>query len=630
MYNLVAMASSNIETNPSLPSTSNTCVNLKKCLCHKDGVTGKTFQFQAASWKTFQTAAQERGDDINDKLKNMWKDGPMGVYHRPCYQLYTSSHHIARFKRNQSDSLSDPAETACPTKRSSRTKTPTEIMCVICLSKKYDKTKKNLLPLVQCMTENAAEKLRRSAHLRQDDRMLTELSDRDLIAIEVRYHHSCYVKYTQRTLEREQMEETPKESQSKYENAFLSVRDHVEKDVITEKLALRLNLLTEEFNENLRDLGDSNPNYQSHKVKQRLIKAFGNRISFWQPQERNKSEIVFSSDIPQGQFVESMYNSDDSDEDDDLEMEHSNLSISNQVSQVELYHVAKHIREELKSIRNRIPDAPTAEDMTVDSIPDSVHAFLAWVLSDDDSAIQNPSINLKRRIMAIGQDLVYNVSNGRVKTPKHVSLAVAVKNLTGSAQVISLLNRFGHAISHNELLEMESAMTTKGIARKKDGVIVPNNIQPQAYASFCWDNNDLNEHTLSGSDTTHCTNGIVIQRRILTCEPPPARPNEEAQPEKPPVPEGIIPFHQVGRKGPALADVDFERFSVSQQDVRIRPANENFGWFLLRLQTPENELYSFNDECVQTVPGECTLQCLLPWLYFPNECHTSYAHNYTS
>ena len=31
---------------------------------------------------------------------------------------------------------------------------------------------------------------------------------------------------------------------------------------------------------------------------------------------------------------------------------------------------------------------------------------------------------------------------------------------------------------------------------------------------FCWDNNDLNEDTLSGANTTHCTNGILIQQKV--------------------------------------------------------------------------------------------------------------------
>ena len=31
---------------------------------------------------------------------------------------------------------------------------------------------------------------------------------------------------------------------------------------------------------------------------------------------------------------------------------------------------------------------------------------------------------------------------------------------------------------------------------------------------MCFDNNDINEETLSGSGTTHCTNGIAIQRQL--------------------------------------------------------------------------------------------------------------------
>ena len=59
----------------------------------------------------------------------------------------------------------------------------------------------------------------------------------------------------------------------------------------------------------------------------------------------------------------------------------------------------------LKSVANKIPDAPTAEDMTYEDIPNSVLNFLMWVLSDDDTMTQSSSANLMRRIMSIVQDL---------------------------------------------------------------------------------------------------------------------------------------------------------------------------------------------------------------------------------
>ena len=70
---------------------------------------------------------------------------------------------------------------------------------------------------------------------------------------------------------------------------------------------------------------------------------------------------------------------------------------------------------------------------------------------------------------------------------------------------MSLLNRFGHTVSYNELLHIESEIASKEIYRTQEGVLIPENIQPQTFTSLCWDNNDINEQTLSGSDTTHCT-----------------------------------------------------------------------------------------------------------------------------
>ena len=48
----------------------------------------------------------------------------------------------------------------------------------------------------------------------------------------------------------------------------------------------------------------------------------------------------------------------------------------------------------------------------------------------------------------------------------------------------------------------------------EDGVIITKTIRPNVPVVFCWDNSDINEETLSGHGTTHCTNGIVIQCEV--------------------------------------------------------------------------------------------------------------------
>ena len=73
-----------------------------------------------------------------------------------------------------------------------------------------------------------------------------------------------------------------------------------------------------------------------------------------------------------------------------------------------------------------------------------------------------------RRIISIGQDLVYSCSRGRLKTPKRVALPLAMKQLTGSSQIVTILNRFGHGISESQLTECETAMAKLQIDEQGD------------------------------------------------------------------------------------------------------------------------------------------------------------------
>jgi len=56
------------------------------------------------------------------------------------------------------------------------------------------------------------------------------------------------------------------------------------------------------------------------------------------------------------------------------------------------------------------------------------------ITQDGKVDIKDPSV--KRLVQSFGQDLLYAVSKGRQKVPKHVTLPLTVKNLTGSKEVI--------------------------------------------------------------------------------------------------------------------------------------------------------------------------------------------------
>ena len=50
--------------------------------------------------------------------------------------------------------------------------------------------------------------------------------------------------------------------------------------------------------------------------------------------------------------------------------------------------------------------------------------------------------------------------------------------------------------------------------QQQEAVFVLSNIQPGGYVTFCWDNNDVAKEAKSGGGTTHCTNGIIVQRQM--------------------------------------------------------------------------------------------------------------------
>ena len=83
-------------------------------------------------------------------------------------------------------------------------------------------------------------------------------------------------------------------------------------------------------------------------------------------------------------------------------------------------------------------------------------------------------------------------------------------HLIGSADIITILNMYGHCQSYSCTLEIEAVMGNSAIAYKS---ILPPSISTEhnSVVNLCWDNCNLNEETPSGAGTTHTAHGIIIQ-----------------------------------------------------------------------------------------------------------------------
>ena len=159
-----------------------------------------------------------------------------------------------------------------------------------------------------------------------------------------------------------------------------------------------------------------------------------------------------------------------------------------------------------------------------------LYNFVAWVAEYSSEATIEKKVEIqdemKSKVLTLAQDLIYISSAGRTQNHKAVSLGMAVKQITGSAKLISMLNGFGHCVSSSTVMNHETALAILS-SNKMTGL--PTGVLPRRFATFDYDNADFNEETLRGKGRTHIANGICIQMAIqvehLNTEKPTASKN---------------------------------------------------------------------------------------------------------
>lgn len=183
---------------------------------------------------------------------------------------------------------------------------------------------------------------------------------------------------------------------------------------------------------------------------------FGETIVFHQPYQKNSPEIVYSSSISVRDVINrsAIQNNKES----------STGSTSRQPSRdpsakLMLYRTAKMIKDQINHCKGMSLYPVSVNDIDLASakqiVPTDVYLFLRWVIMNDDvEADLESSCSIaadERRVLCLAQDLIHCASHGRVKLPKHVGLAMSVRHMTGSKQLVSILNRMGHCSSYDEI-----------------------------------------------------------------------------------------------------------------------------------------------------------------------------------
>lgn len=175
-------------------------------------------------------------------------------------------------------------------------------------------------------------------------------------------------------------------------------------------------------------------------------------------------------------------------------------------------NVAFALRSSVKSVTHKkLPRNVLTENVIEGEceIPDDLFGFISDLVCGPDPRRQNSSEDILK-IRSICSDLIFVINKGKIRPSKHLTLGLAVKSITNSKKLLTILNRYGHTISYNTAEEIETEMTYSHTA--KDSIIPPG-IQPMGglHTHVAFDNFDRFVDTCGGKNTLHDTVGIIYQ-----------------------------------------------------------------------------------------------------------------------
>ena len=122
------------------------------------------------------------------------------------------------------------------------------------------------------------------------------------------------------------------------------------------------------------------------------------------------------------------------------------------------------------------------------------------------------SIKTQRLVYSIGQDICRAVTNDQWKLHKHVLICITMRHLFRSAELITLLNRFGHCENYSFSLELETAIANalQQTSTLLSTQITRNPVAPIVFHSE-FDNFDKLLNNLTEMWSIHTAHGIMMQ-----------------------------------------------------------------------------------------------------------------------
>ena len=224
---------------------------------------------------------------------------------------------------------------------------------------------------------------------------------------------------------------------------------------------------------------------------------------------------MHSSAASPGVFIERYKNAHEEDA-AELELRNTSTASSRPNDSCILLCAACQLHNVVHSVRNTLAASAAVSNLSTEAadafVPDILFNFVGAIVDADpynpvfqfeDPKVRDSGV-ASQRVQEICQDIIFAASKERVHPPKHVALTMAVKILTESKQLASMLNGFGHCIGDCQAGEVDTAIAERILKDQESGIFIPSTVRYPSAArmSVAFDNMDINEETLTGSDTT--------------------------------------------------------------------------------------------------------------------------------
>ena len=435
------------------------------------------------------------------------------VYHRSCYQSYTSSKNLTHAQKGKTTDHLDSTQASnehLPT----RTRTPSLTdwsTCLVCNSRKRDKVHK--IQTLVCQ-----ESLLTAAKSRNDIQMLGRLEGVDLIAVEAVYHGSCMASYVSKhnitgALKEEQRENT-------FQLAFDQLIQGIDQD-LHKGTAFKMNSLLEKFKGLLPDDVEKE-SYTTQKLQQRFMKHYGEAIIVHGQRGQSQSCIMLSSKVTLADAVKACAKLKETFKVSQMGLGTLDEDTGACMDKDRILHAAAGI------LREEIAQIPTTEEYfaateinmqtSENFVPPLLKKTILWLLSTDAfrSGTSVSSEKLLRKALALAQCAIYS-SRNQVITPLHLGLAAQLHHDYGKKDIIDTLHAHGFCVSYDEMRRFITALGQDEVNRMQGNVYIPHGLMPRAQGGSLIqegdDNIDINCETVDGKGTFHSMARVVFQEQ---------------------------------------------------------------------------------------------------------------------